>query len=118
MTTYTPEDFARCFSLRGYGKRKAALEWCEENGVTAPTEDDFERCWRDLDKPVIRRHGGPYVALNIDGSNPVAASNVCNSYGASYNAQMRRELKELDKLERALQRRVEGEQIQLPQDHH
>ena len=108
MTTYTPEDFARCVSLRGYGKRKDALKWCEDNGITEAQEDDFERCFRDLEKPVIQRHSSPYIALNIDGSNPVAAGNVCNSYGASYNAQMRRELRELDKLERALKRRAEG----------
>lgn len=108
MTTYTPEDFAHCVSLRGYGKRKDALEWCRENGIEAPTEDDFEACYRDLNKPVIQRRNSPYIALNIDGSNPVATQNVANSYGASYNAQMRRELRELDKLERALKRRAEG----------
>lgn len=62
-TPYTPEDFARCFSLRGYGKRKDALKWCETHGVNAPTEEDFERCWRDLQKQPIRSHGLMHVSI-------------------------------------------------------
>lgn len=60
---YTPEDFARCFSLRGYGKRKDALKWCETHGVNAPTEEDFERCWRDLNKQPLHTHGLANVAI-------------------------------------------------------
>lgn len=61
---YTPEDFARCFSLRGYGKRKDALKWCETHGVNAPTEEDFERCWRDLMmRQPIRSHRPMHASI-------------------------------------------------------
>jgi hypothetical protein len=105
MTAYTPEDFARCFSLRGYGKRKDALKWCEENSVDAPTEEDFERCYHDLSKPVVRRHGGPYVAMYGDGQNPVSAGNAPNSSGLSFAAQMAIEQREADRQDERLRRR-------------
>ena len=108
MTTYTPEDFARCVSLRGYGKRKDALKWCEDNGITEAQEDDFERCFRDLEKHVIPRHTHPYVAMHRDGQNPAAMGNVPNSYGRSFAAQMAIEQRLNDSLDARIRRMKEG----------
>ena len=33
--TYTAEEFAACYSMRGYGRRKDALKWLEESGRRA-----------------------------------------------------------------------------------
>ena len=118
MTTYSPADFAASYSLRGYGKRKDALKWCEDNGVTEAREEDFERCWRDLETHVIQRHSHPYVAMHRDGQNPAAMGNVPNSYGRSFAAQMAIEQRLTDSLDlriRRMKEDAEHEQIPLPQ---
>ena len=56
MTAYTPEEFACAFSLRGYGKKRAALKWCNENDRSILGEDDFELCYHALNQPIIRSH--------------------------------------------------------------
>lgn len=56
INTYTPEEFASCYVLRGYGKKKAALKWCEQNDLQTLTEDAFEQCWHDLNRTPIRLH--------------------------------------------------------------
>ena len=56
ISTYTPEEFANCYVLRGYGKKKAALKWCNENNRSILGEGDFELCYHALNQPVIRSH--------------------------------------------------------------
>ena len=109
--TYTPEAFATSFSVRGYGHKKSALKWCVENGIERPVESDFERCYRDVNKPVIRPHRSPFPALFVDGQNPVDPANAPNSYGESFAAQMRRVVRELDALDRAV--RKQNERIKI-----
>ena len=110
---YTRESFAASFSLRGYGKKKAALEWLESNGIESPVEADFERCWRDLEYSVIRPHRSTYTALFADGQNPVDPAHIPNSYGESFAAMMRRATKELDALERAY-RKISNQKEAMP----
>lgn len=109
--TYTPEAFATSFSVRGYGQKKAALEWCETNGIELPVESDFERCYRAVNQPVIRPHRSTYTALYIDGQNPVDPANAPNSYGESFAAQMGRVIRELEALDRAV--RKQNERIKI-----
>ena len=42
--TYTPEEFATAYSLRGYGKKAEALEWMKSQGIAYATESTFEKC--------------------------------------------------------------------------
>lgn len=48
--TYTPEEFASCYSLRGYGMKKDALAWMRERSMEEATEAEYERCFNDLDR--------------------------------------------------------------------
>lgn len=107
MTVYTSEEFAVCFSLRGYGRKKDALKWCEEKGITAPAEDDFERCWRDISRPMILPHRRKYIAMRCDGQNISAAANVPNSAGPSFASQMAYEMRATERLDEAIRRRME-----------
>ena len=106
MTAYTPEEFAHSFSLRGYGRKKDALKWCEDNGITAPAEDDFERCWRDISRPMILPHHRKYIAMRCDGQNISAAANVPNSAGPSFASQMACEMRATARLDEAIRRRA------------
>ena len=53
---YTHEDFATACSLRGYCRKKEALRWLKQNNITTPTEDDFQRCYHDVQAEPIHRH--------------------------------------------------------------
>lgn len=104
---YTAEEFAACYSLRGYGRKKDALNWLEENGRTAAEEADFEKCWHALNRPVIYPRQSRYIALGADGWNPSAPGNQPNSRGESFNAMMRRAQRELDKLKKTAKKTPE-----------
>lgn len=106
--TYTAEEFATGYSLRGYGRRKDALRWLEENGMSAAEEADFERCYHALNQPVMYPRDSKYIALGSDGWNPSAPGNTPNSQGESFNAMMRRAQLDIDRLERAAKKRLEG----------
>lgn len=105
---YTAEEFAKLFSLRGYGKKRDALKWLEENGMTEAEEADFEKCYHALNRPVMYPRQGKYIALGSDGWNPSAPGNLPNSRGDSFNAMMRRAQLDIERLERAVKKRMEG----------
>ena len=106
--TYTAEEFAACYSMRGYGRRKDALKWLEESGRRAAEEADFERCYHALNQPAMYPRSSKYIALGSDGWNPSAPGNLPNSQGESFNAMMRRAQRELDALEKHAKKTPEG----------
>ena len=106
--TYTAEEFAACYSLRGYGSKKDARQWMQENGMREAEESDFEKCYHALHQPVMYPRQGKYIALGSDGWNPSAPGNQPNSRGKSFNAMMRRAQREIDRLEHAAKKRTEG----------
>lgn len=55
--TYTPDEFAKCYSLRGYGRKKDALAWMQAQGMEIATEAEFERCFHDLNQEQITARG-------------------------------------------------------------
>lgn len=104
--TYTLEEFARCYSLRGYGRKKDALAWMQAQGMEAATEADFERCYHDINiEPIKSRR----IGLWSDGRNPCDPAHVKNSCGKSYNAQMMQAQREIDATERWVKKRMEVE---------
>ena len=105
--TYTPEEFARCYSLRGYGRKKDALAWMQTQGMEEATEADFERCFHDLNQEQITARGRKWIAMRIDGTNQSAPQNMGNSRGKSYNAQMMRAQREIDSTERWIRKKME-----------
>lgn len=107
---YTAEEFAASFSLRGYGRKKAALKWLEENGMDTAEEADFERCYHALNQPVIWPRNGRYIALGSNGWNPIDPENLPNSRGETYNAMMCRAQREIDRLERAAKKRSNNDE--------
>lgn len=107
--TYSPEEFALCFSLRGYGRKKDALKWLQDQGMNEAEETDFERCYHDLSEEKIRPHRNPFTALWRDGQNFSAPQHQPNSRGDSFAKQMLRELRSTDALDRAIRRRMEDE---------
>lgn len=109
IDTYTPEEFAEAFWRRGYGKKKQALTWLAENAIETPTEDDFMRCYHDTQDRPIYRHNSRYIALHLDGQNPVSPSSMGNSRGKSFAAEMAEEMREMDKLDRWIKRNKENE---------
>lgn len=98
--TYTPEEFAKCYSLRGYGRKKDALAWMREHRMEEATEADFERCFHDLNQEQITARGRKWIAMRIDGTNYSAPQHMGNSRGMSYNAQMVQAQREIDATER------------------
>ena len=102
--TYTPDEFARCYSLRGYGRKKDAMKWLEEHGMAAATEADFERCYHDLNEPKITSRR---IGLWCDGQNPSDPQHAPNSSGKSYNAQMMRAQWEIDSTEKWIRKKME-----------
>lgn len=104
---YSPEEFALCFSLRGYGRKKEALKWLEDQGMTEAGEEDFERCYHALNVEMILPHARPFVALRRDGQNYSAPQHQPNSRGDSFAKQMLREQRYSDALDRAIRRRME-----------
>lgn len=107
--TYTADDFAVCYGLRGYGRKKDALKWLDENGMEMAHESDFERCYYDLQERRIKPHGRKYIAMRADGTNQSAPQNQPNSKGKSYNALMRDAQREIDATERWVKKRMEAE---------
>lgn len=105
--TYTLEEFSRCYSLRGYGRKKEAAEWMLERRMDDATDDDFERCYHDLHQNQITARGCKWIAMCSDGQNMAAPSNMENSRGKSFNALMREAQREIDAAERAEKNRME-----------
>ena len=105
--TYTLEEFARCYSLRGYGRKKYALAWMQALGMEEATEADFERCFHDLNQEQITARGRKWIAMRIDGTNQSAPQNMGNSRGKSYNAQMMQAQREIDATDRWIRKRTE-----------
>lgn len=104
--TYTPDEFAKCYSLRGYGRKKDALAWMQVQCMEAATEADFERCYHDINiEPIKSRR----IGLWSDGRNPCDPAHVKNSCGKSYNAQMMQAQREIDATERWVKKRMEVE---------
>lgn len=103
--TYSPEEFADAFWRRGYGKKKQAVQWLSENGVSIATEDDFMRCYHDIQYRQIRSHNRSHISLCSDGQNPVSAGNVPNSCGRSFASLMAEENREMDRLNAWIKRR-------------
>ena len=104
IDTYTPEEFAKSFSLRGYGHRKDASKWLEAHGIAAATEADFERCYHDLNAPKIASRRS---VLWGDGQNPSDPQHTPNSSGKSYNAQMMQAQRAIDSTERWIRKKME-----------
>lgn len=94
---YTAEEFAKCFSLRGYGKKKVALKWLEDRGMNYACEEDFEKCYRDMNPQYI---GANKCSLWADGQNPSDPKYMENSHGRSFNYYMRLEQKRIDAVDR------------------
>ena len=107
--TYTPEEFARCYSLRGYGRKKDALAWMQVQCMEAANETDFERCFHDLNHEQITARGRKWIAMRIDGTNQSEPQYMGNSRGKSYNAQMMQAQREIDATERWVKKRMEVE---------
>lgn len=107
--TYTPEEFAASYSVRGYGRKKIALGWAQEHGLEILSEADFQRCYQDTDVTVIRPHRSKYIAMHEDGQNPSAPQNMPNSHGESFARLMAREQLALDRADRAHRERMEYE---------
>lgn len=101
MDKYSREEFADCYSLRGYGKKKDALAWLGDR--TEACEDDFERCWRETKRSEYRR---PIPGLASDGQNMDSAAHMGNSRGKSFNAEMAYEIAVNDSYERGWRKRM------------
>lgn len=104
---YSAEEFANCYSLRGYGKKKDALKWLERQEMQEATESDFQRCYHDLSDRMIRAHSTKFIAMRCDGQNISAPQNQPNSHGATFAAQMRQAQREIDATERWIRRKME-----------
>lgn len=104
--TYTADEFATCYSLRGYGRKKDALKWLKENGKESAAESDFERCYYDLNERKVQPHGRRYIAMYCDGQNLSNPAHQPNSMGKSFNAQMIEAQLELDATERWIRRKM------------
>ena len=104
--TYSPAEFASCYSRRGYGKKKDALKWLEDNDIETAHEADFERCYHDLNDRNVIAHGRKWTAMRVDGTNQSAPQNQPNSKGKSFNAQMMQAQREVDAPEKWMQRRA------------
>ncbi len=105
---YTADEFAACYGLRGYGRKKDALKWLQENGMETAAEADFEKCYHELEARRVQSHGNRCIAMRIDGVNPSAPQYQPNSRGSSYNAQMMQAQREIDATERWIRRRKEA----------
>ena len=106
---YTADEFAACYGLRGYGRKKDALKWLKENGIETAVEADFEKCYHELEARQITARGRKWIAMRIDGTNQSAPQHMGNSRGKSYNAQMMQAQREIDATERWIRMRKESE---------
>jgi hypothetical protein len=102
MDKYSCEEFAECYSLRGYGRKKDALAWLGDREEAC--EEDFERCYHDTKRPEYRRaaHG-----LAADGQNMDSAAHMGNSRGETFAAMMRREITINDAFERGYRKKMQ-----------
>ena len=41
--TYTRKEFAESYSVRGYGRKKDALKWLDENGIEIAHKDIYKK---------------------------------------------------------------------------
>ena len=109
--TYTAAEFVRIYGLRGYGRKKDALAWMQEQGMEEATDADFERCYHDLNQEHITARGRKWIAMRIDGTNQSAPQNQPNSKGLSFNAQMMRAQREIDATERWVKKMKEDSDV-------
>lgn len=109
MDTYSREEFAACYSLRGYGRKKDALAWLGDREEAC--EDDFEKCYHETRHADYRR---PHHGLSSDGQNMDSASRMGNSRGRSFNSEIRKEMKINDAFERGYfkKQQMKGEQTE------
>lgn len=103
MDNYSREEFAECYSLRGYGRKKDALAWLGDREEA--TEEDFMRCYHDMDKPKYWEHPAPGLAA--DGQNMDSAEKMGNSRGQTFSAMMRREITINDAFERGYRKKMQ-----------
>ena len=99
--TYTRKEFAESYSMRGYGRKKDALKWLDENGIEIAHESAFEKCYHDLHREQITARRRKWLAMTYDGQNMPATSNMGNSCGKSFNALMMEAQREIDAADRA-----------------
>ena len=109
--TYTREEFAESYSVRGYGRKKDALKWLDENGIEIAHESAFEKCYHDLHREQITARGRKWPAMTYDGQNMSAPSNMGNSCGKSFNAQMIQAQREIDATERWVKKMKEDSDV-------
>ena len=88
---YTDVEFANVFSLRGYGKKKDALKWLKDHGMDHAFEEDFVKCYRDVNPEYIGH-------TNYD------PKNIVNNEGESFEDCMRREQRKTDAVDRRIKR--------------
>lgn len=88
---YTDVEFAKLFSLRGYGKKKDALKWLKEHKMDHAFEEDFVKCYRDVNQEYI-------------GSKYSEPQNIGNSEEESFEDCMRREQRKTDAVDRRIKR--------------
>ena len=98
---YTDVEFAKVFSLRGYGKKKDALKWLKDHKMDHAFEEDFLKCYRDVNPEYI---GSRSCRLWADGQNPSDPQNMENSKGKSFEYSIRREQKKIDVIDRWVKR--------------
>ena len=107
--SYTTDEFAACYGMRGYGRKKDALKWLRGNGMETAAEADFEKCYHELEARRVQPHGSRCIAMRVDGVNPSAPQYQPNSNGKSYNAQMMQAQREIDAVDRWAKKRKEKE---------
>ena len=99
---YNAEEFAKCVSLRGYGRKKDAIKWLEEQKKDYAFEDDFQQCYYDLNPQYI---GNNHAHLWADGQNGSAPENMSNSCGRRFNAEMSRKQKLNDATDKRIKKK-------------
>lgn len=107
--TYFADEFAKCYSLRGYGQKQDALDWLKRQRMKEAAESDFQRCYHDMSVQIIKPHTNKYIAMRCDGQNISAPQNQPNSRGATFAAQMLKAQRDIDVLERSIRRKMEEE---------
>lgn len=85
-------------------RKKDALKWLENHGIDIACEEDFERCYRDVNPQYI---GAIKCSLWADGRNPSNPEYMENSRGRSFNYYMRAEQKRIDAVDQWAKRRKE-----------
>lgn len=72
--TYTPEQFIKSLTLRGYMGSKMAKRYVEEHPKEVWEESDFEKVYDDIHREPMRSK--PIKGLTSNGSNKFAPENM------------------------------------------